>query len=291
MGYFAYLVSGWNYFLEENQLLATADFLKTSNTTRQLGKGIFETSVGSSTTRGAAWSIRTLAQAATITPDGDALRSEFVNSLDEEHQLLPHALCGHAQQPAGAGAAVRQLHHNRSVAKRGVDGRLLHRRVRLAEGPAGLRRATLQIKVDQFLSWKYRSVVGRLGGSGSTEYSYRYATQYNLPYAPSISADYASGKGPWYASWAEVARVMALPTSGAPGETLVSGYPEEATGYWGNLMPAISYAVDHGAAGASTAYNRILNASNFPTQAAAYNDNPVWGLKPRCATCLPQAAA
>ena len=67
-----------------------------------------------------------------------------------------------------------------------------------------LHSSTLQTKLDQFVAWKYRSIVGRLGGSGSSEYSYRYAAQYLLPYAPSASTNWA-GAGPWYGSWGEVA--------------------------------------------------------------------------------------
>ncbi|HEU4724947.1 MAG TPA: hypothetical protein VFU59_06560, partial [Candidatus Eisenbacteria bacterium] len=52
-------------------------------------------------------------------------------------------------------------------------------------------------------------------------------------------------------------------------------------GYWGNLRPALSYAVDHGAAGASAAYSRLTGASNYATGAATLNDVPVWGVKPR----------
>ena len=74
---------------------------------------------------------------------------------------------------------------------------------------------------------------------------------------------------------------MAMPTTGNLGEPLESGYPDIATAYWGNLMPAISYAVDHGAPGASQAWTLITSASNFPAQAIDYNDNPVWGVTPR----------
>jgi hypothetical protein len=52
-----------------------------------------------------------------------------------------------------------------------------------------------------------------------------------------------------------------------------------ATGYWGNLHPALAYAVDHSAAGASAAYQRLTAASNYTP--AQFNDQPVWGIVPR----------
>ena len=67
---------------------------------------------------------------------------------------------------------------------------------------------------------------------------------------------------------------MSLGTSGNLGEPLESGYPDIDTAYWGNLMPAISYAVDHGAAGAAEDWNRIVSASNFPTQPNPTQPNP-----------------
>ena len=75
MGYMAYLLTSWNYFLEETQQLAVANYLKHGDNTRVGSKGVFETSAGANTTRGAAWAIRALAQATTITPDADVMHS------------------------------------------------------------------------------------------------------------------------------------------------------------------------------------------------------------------------
>ena len=280
MGYMAYLLTGWNYYAEENQFLATANFLKQNDTTRKFTQGVFESSVGTGITRGAAWATRSLAQAATITPDADALRAQFVTSLDSNiayyhgrYVVTPNNPLGLVQpydhySSTGAWAGAPWM-EDFFTATYGYLKELQNHS------------ASSQTKLDDFLAWKYRSVVGRLGGSGNTEFSYRYGAQYNVNYAPTNSADYVSGAGPWYANWGEVARAMAIPTSGNLGEPLESGYPTEPTSYWGNLMPALSYAVDHGAAGAQDAWTRVTSASNFPTQAQGYNDNPVWGVKPR----------
>jgi hypothetical protein len=283
MGYMAYLLSGWNYYLEETQFLATANYLKQNNTTRQGAKGIFESSSGTGITRGAAWSIRSLAQAATITPDADALRAELVRNVDENINYYHARYVATANNPLGL--VQPYDHYNSSAASTPWQGAVWMDD--FFTGAFGYMKDLLvnssatQTKLDQFLAWKYRSVVGRLGGSGTNDFSYRYAAQYTVNYAPSNSANWDSGAGPWYASWAEVARSMSIPTSGALGEALETGYPTEPTAYWGNLMPAISYAVDHSAAGASEAWARITSASNFPAQASGYDNQPVWGVKPR----------
>ncbi|HEX6703178.1 MAG TPA: hypothetical protein VF169_00350 [Albitalea sp.] len=283
MGYMAYLLTGWNYFLEETQLLATANFLKQSDTVRQGGKGIFESAAGTNIPRGAAWGIRTLAQAATLTPDADGLRNAFASSLDENVAYYHGRYVAMPNNPLGlvqpydhmidaSPSSPWQAHIWQDDFVTGTFGYLKELQVTSASVAA---------KFDQFLAWKYRAIVGRLGGSGNDQYSYRYAAQYLVYFAPRNSADYSGGTGPWYANWGQVARAMGIGTSGNTGEPLESGYPTEPTSYWGNLMPALSYAVDHGAAGAIEAWNRVTSASNFPTQAAGYDDYPVWGVKPR----------
>ena len=281
MGYMAYLLSGWHYYLEETQFLATVHYLKQSDNIRKTTQGVLETSTGANTTRGAAWALRTLAQAAALTPDGDPLRTEFVNSV----------------------TANVNHYHGRYIATTGNQLGLVHPYSDYEPGNGAWQSAmwmddfftgafgylkelqahdtSVTGKLDAFLEWKYRSVIGRLGGSGTGAYSYRQAAQYTLNYAPSESADWTGGTGPWYATWGEVARSMNLPTEGEPGQSLDTGYPTDPKGYWGNLMPALAYAVDHGATGSAEAWNRVVSASNFPAQAAGYDDDPVWGVKPR----------
>ena len=279
MGYMAYLLSGWNYYLEETQLLATANFLKNGNDTRLDSKGVFETAAGANATRGVAWALRTLIQAATITPDADALRSEFVNSVTENISYYHGRYVATPNNPLGLVQPYQHYTNTDPWEAAGwmddfITGTFGYLKDLQAHNPS------VQTKLDEFLAWKYKAVVGRLGGSGADQYSYRYAAQYTVNVAPSNTANYG-GTGPWYASWGAAARAMGLSTSGNAGEALVSGYPETGTAYWGNLMPAISYAVDHGAVGALDAWNRINAASNFSVQANDYNDNPVWGVLPR----------
>jgi hypothetical protein len=143
--------------------------------------------------------------------------------------------------------------------------------------------ASFDPKVDQFLAWKYRSIVGRFGPNESGNWSYRYAAEYTVPYAPSETANYSNGTGPWYPGWG--ASYVAAGLSYASGSTLQGGnFADDglATSYWGNLQPALAYAVEHGAAGALEAYQRMIGASNWSSGAAAYNTvTPIWGVKPR----------
>jgi hypothetical protein len=49
---------------------------------------------------------------------------------------------------------------------------------------------------------------------------------------------------------------------------------------WGNLIPAIAYAVRHGVPGAQAAYARLQGASNWKDLRAAFNQRPVWAVQP-----------
>jgi hypothetical protein len=137
--------------------------------------------------------------------------------------------------------------------------------------------------MDQFLAWKYRAIVGRLGLNQSGSWSYRNAAVYTMPYAPSESPDWAGGSGPWYSSWGDA--YVANGLTYASGNSLLGSYIDGdglSTSYWGNLQPAIAYAVEQGAPGALDAYNRMVSATNWSSAATYFNtDTPVWGVRPR----------
>lgn len=281
MGYLAYLLTGWHYFMEQTQFLATANYLKQTDTVRQGAKGVLQTATGTNQVRGAAWALRSLAQAAAITPDTDSLRSEFVNCIHANVSWYHARYVARPNNPQGLVEPYDDYSY-------GADP--------LESAPwqddfftaaFGYLRdiapysSTVAAQVQQFTEWKYKAIVGRLGGTGTHEFSYRRAAQYTVRYAPSDAANYATGTGPWYASWGAIARAMGMPTDGTAGASLLDGYFPEPTSYWGNLMPAISYAVDHAAPGALQAWNRMTGASNFSLVVPLFNDAPVWGVKPR----------
>lgn len=281
MGFMAYLLGGWNYHLEELQFVATANHFKQSDVVRRGEQGVLETIAGANTTRGAAWALRTLAQAAAMTPDGDPLRADLVASVNANVDYYHTKYVAKPNNPLG----LVQPYSNYNVGADPLTSAVwMDDFFTAAFGylkDLQVHDAGRSQKLDAFLAWKYRSVVGRLGSGGPGTFPYTHAAQYTLPYAPANAADWANGSGPWYADWGQVARAMSLPIGARPSDPLVTGYPTESTGYWGNLLPALAYAVDHGADGAPEAWNRLVSASNAGTQAAAYRDQPVWSVVPR----------
>lgn len=139
-------------------------------------------------------------------------------------------------------------------------------------------------RLTEFFAWKARSIVGRFGGAASGDFLYRDAGQYTLAVAPSNSANWESGAGPWFANWGE-AYDATVAVQGSPGPREAGGlrggnFPDP-TSYWGNLQPALAYAVDHGVAGAADAYARMTGASNWGQFAGGFNVAPVWAVRPR----------
>jgi hypothetical protein len=101
--------------------------------------------------------------------------------------------------------------------------------------------------------------------------------------SPAAVPDYDNGTGPWYASDAAVyeATYAAQPAwMGKVDGVLAAEYLPGERALWGNLMPAIAYAVRHGVPGAADAYARILAASNWQQLRDAFNTRPVWAIAP-----------
>jgi hypothetical protein len=280
----AYLLTGWNYFVEEMQFFATGNFLRLTTTNRQTTEGIFVSSAGSDITRGAAWSIRTLAYAAALTPDADTvLRGELVASLNSNINWYHTRYVATANNPLGV--VEPYDHYNDNTPSLPWQGAIwmddfFTAAIGLAKDLQAATGGNIA-KLDAFAEWKYKSIVGRLGTIGPTQYSHRYAEQYTVNYAPRNDANYTTGAGPWYAHWGEVARAMGLPQDGAYGATITGSYVVEATGYTSNYQPALAYAVDHNATGAAAAFDRLTSSSNWATHIATYTNDPVWSVKPR----------
>ncbi len=99
--------------------------------------------------------------------------------------------------------------------------------------------------------------------------------------APSDTANWTTGIGPWYKNWGEIYRSTMKTTAGTAQANMLRGaYFPEGSSYWGNLQPAIAYAVTNNVPGALTAYNRMTGASNWAQFVASVNNSPEWSVIP-----------
>lgn len=301
IGYFCYLLTGRFWCLEESQFNATLQFLNQTDDLRGFTQGILRSDVGALTTRGSGWAIRTLAQASAITPDGDALATEFRASFASNVAYYHTKYIAQASNPLGIihsyddynGGATPWIYspwmEDFTVAAWGFA-------IDIAPGLS----ATNQAKLTQFFAWHAQATVGRLGGAASNQFYFADAAQYNLPLGPNASGstDYTNGTGPWWANWAAAykpgcspgACVSVTPPAAPADGALRGGNFPDGTSYWGNLQPAITYAVNQNVSGAVAAYNRMIGASNWASILSTWNSDPVWGVKPREVGVAPPVA-
>lgn len=88
-GYFAYLITGRRYFLDEIQMAASTNPMFLSSTTREAGLGLFKSQFAGNE-RHHAWCMRTVGQAVVATPDVDTVmlaeyRANISNNIDYFH--------------------------------------------------------------------------------------------------------------------------------------------------------------------------------------------------------------
>ena len=144
--------------------------------------------------------------------------------------------------------------------------------------------ATDKTRLEEFFAWKAQSVVGRFGEPGVAQtFHYCDAAQYELAAAPSDTPDFVGGTGPWYANWGEIYQAtLGQANTAAPGDQLrgdsAMAFPS-ATGYWANMLPALSYAVRHDVFGADTALMRMEADPNWASFLSLFSPSPLWGVK------------
>jgi hypothetical protein len=283
IGFTAYLLTGRFYFMEEVQFAATVNYLKNTDTQRKYSAGVFQSNAGANTTRGAAWAIRTLAQAACITPDNDiALRGEFAASMAANTEYYYATYVAQPNNPFGI---VAPYSNYTSGSGYYSESSWMQDFFTAAVGYAMDLEAPLPqmsiARLSTFFAWKAQSIIGRLGGTAPTDYLYTQAGVYTLAVAPSESSNFIDGSGPWYKNWGEIyAATVKVSNPGVNGPLTGGNFPE-ATSYWGNLQPAIAYAVQQNVPGAQAAYARMRAASNWGDMTKGWSDAPVWSVIPR----------
>jgi hypothetical protein len=303
-GYLAYLITGRAYFLEETQFAATVHFLRDTTLYRQQAKGIFRMRLGFSnnTTRGVAWQIRTLAQAACITPDADTtMRANFVDSLKENINfyktdtdpyrsvglgfIQPHATTSYGTTSANSYGWYASWQQHYFTAAFGYAKSL-----KIVDSDA-----TALSNLGTMVSYLSQSVVNVLGGSGSTEYLYRDAGAYAYAIWPTQAPNF-SGAGPWHADMGDLYDAT---FSGAAGPDTDGAYAVFGTkveggdlrgsfqtpiadsgSEYGILMNALSYAVKHSATGAVNGYRKLYNAPNWYAYKTDMDAKPVNAIVP-----------
>ena len=277
-GYLAYLITGDYYHLETLQHQASMCYLANSS---GRGAGTSRRLLGQS--RALAWSLRTVGQLAAIGPS-DSVTSDYAallaNNIAFWRTRLPDQFT--TQNPLG-------ILYSFEIAQPAYD-----------PGHTAVWQQNFAVQTLGFLSdidpladltalnlvrdYYYRWPVGLLGGDGPSNYCFTQAGAYTLKIASGVLSD-GSNLSQCFTSWGAVfqANFGANGTCGPALQGASGGDPAEAnTGYYGNLMPAIAYAVEHGATDAAAAWARFSSASNWSlVENSGFADIPMWGIVPR----------
>ncbi|HEX9810862.1 MAG TPA: hypothetical protein VGA88_02080 [Burkholderiales bacterium] len=274
-GYVAYLISGDYYFLETMQHQASLCYLCNDE-----NDGVGTARIFAGQTRAMAWSLRTVGQLAAIGPAGDGVTGDYAALLannmtywdgqsQRSGQNLLGVLYSYELATGGYGPGVLSPWQQNFVTQ--TQGHL-----------SDLEPLASMSALNSVRNYYDRWPVGMLGGNGVSNYCYTQAGNYTLKVANSQTGDTAN----YYDSWGTVYEQTIGSQNLSCGTSLQGssgGDPAEAsTGYWGNLMPAIAQAVDHGATDAAAAWARLTSASNWNVVANSGFDNvPIWGIVPR----------
>jgi len=290
-GYLAYLITGDYYFLETMQHQASTVYL-IQNTS--YGSGTSRSILGQS--RALAWGLRTIGQFAAIGPLGGATDAGtisvtndyialFGNNMDHWRSQLPDQKPG--QNPLGI-LYCHELEANDygpGVMAPWQQHFVIQSTGHLSDIEPLADMTNHNLVRDYYYSWP----AGILGTSGSANYCYTFASEYNIRIASGSTGDMTQV----FTTWGAVFQASTTLANGScPAGTALggggSGDPTvSSTGYYGNLMPAIAHAVDHGGgpgsgSPAALAWARFSGASNFSVLASSgFDDTPIWGIVPR----------
>lgn len=268
--YLPYLVTGDYYYLEELQFWAMYNTFQDNPNYRGYGKGWLSSDQG----RGQAWSLRTLAEAAYITPDADPLKAPIstllANNLDwyvAQYPNNPDAnklgiiTTGYAVGYNGnTGVAPWQDDFFTSAVGHAVD--------------LGFTKAQL------LLSWKAKFPISRMVDPGAcwinaSTYVLLVRDTESSPFYPDLKTamdkTIPDNVRATECGSAAMASVLGI------GVNEMVGYSEYTAGYPSNMQPALAYAVQVSGATGATAWTKFMSRTNKPN----YATGPQFAIVPR----------
>jgi chitodextrinase len=278
-GYLAYIITGDYFYLETLEDQAATCYLVNGSAH---GAGVNRDIQGDVQPRGVAWCIRTVSQFAAVAPTGDTIGSDYRTWLSNSATILNNI----AQQP-GMNSLGYMLTYDVSSGSYSSTASVLapwqrHFFIQSLGMGSDIEPLSDMTTWNALRDYNYKAIVGILGTNGTSNYCFTDAAQYNVQVADTVT-----GPTNWYPDWGTVWSK----NHGGTGNTSCAntlqggsgGDPTVAsTGYWGNLMPAIAYAKQHGATGAAASWTRLTGATNWSAVLnSGFGDTPIWGILPR----------
>lgn len=272
--YLPYLLTGDHFFLEELQFWGMYNVFNSNPGYRENIKGLLKPEQ----VRGQAWALRTLAEAAYITPDADRLKEHFNRILDSNldwyNENYPN------NQDANKLGVITNGYATVYSSGRGIAP-WMDDFFTAAVGHAhelGFTKATTLLK------WKSQFPIQRMVGEGTcyirgAMYSMLVRDSNTSPFYTTIGQAFkASDAQDMPATFAALAcgsAEMASALKLKVGE--MTGYSSAYAGYPSNMQPALAYAADVGGEDGANAWAKFMSRTVKPN----YSTGPQFDIVPR----------
>lgn len=301
--YLPYLLTGWNWYLEEMQFQVTDHYLARNQSYRKNATFYFYPSAygynhnEQGGLRAQGWVWRTHAMCAALTPDADSWRSQLITVLNyNATKFRTEYESGDADNVYGAnvlgvgGFGWEESNITDADPDNGWSAwqdAFFTMTVGMTWDLDIITDTTAKANLLWLRDFKYKAYAGLLGRAGTTsEYCYTRAANYQkVKVGQDVGASFS-----WRTTWGDVWTATwgsSNTNSSQDSNALIGGNYPDASSYWGNIQGAIAYAVDHGAPGAQAGYLRMTGATNWSTIVSgsssppAFSQVPVYGIKPR----------
>ncbi|QOL51834.1 hypothetical protein LPB04_00675 [Massilia litorea] len=268
--YLPYLVTGDHYYLEELQFWAMYNVFYSNPGYRKDAQGL----LASDQVRSQAWNLRTLAEAAYITPDGHPLKRPLEKILDSNLDWY-NATYTNNPQANRLGVLVigyAIVYKDKTAIAPWQDDFFTAAVGHVAE--LGYKEA------EPLLKWKVRFPISRMTGEGvcwlaGANYTYTVRPSPTAPLFERIGDAYAATVGPDIASLPCDGDRIAAALKQKPGD--MGGYADATTGFPSNMQPALAYAASVGGEAGRKAWARFMARSVKPD----YGEGPQFAIVPR----------
>ena len=268
--YLPYLVTGDYYYLEEMQFWAMWNVFGGNPAYRQWEKGL----VSPDQVRGQAWSLRTLAEAAYITPDNDILKSQLATILDSNLTWYTDTYIKNPATSNNLGVLVNSAlaYQNNTGVAPWQDDFFTSAIGHTAE--LGFSKATA------LLAWKAKFPVLRMTDSEAcwidgaiyaliikdSETSPVYTT-----FGQAFKASHTAAFNAMTCNSSAMAALLGVKVNE------MTGYSSGVAGYPSNMQPALAYAADANVTNAKSAWTLFQSRAMKPD----YSTGPQFAIIPR----------
>lgn len=274
LAYLPYLVTGDHYYLEELEFWTMWNLFQSNPGYRDNVKGLFH----ANQVRAQAWILRTLADAAYITPDLDPLKAQFTKFLSDNLDWYNSTYTNSNAPEASLGAITDE---NAIVYDGGLG--LAPWQDDFFTSAAGHAVELGFGKALPLLAWKARFPVGRMLDLG---YCWILGSIYNLHVRDTSTGPIFSTLGQAYLASNPSSVTSTACASNAMGQALGLGLGEMVgesssnTGFPSNMQPALAYSADSGVADGANAWKVFMSRLIKPD----YSTGPQFAVIPRTVT-------